>query len=132
VTYRWVEHTAEIELAIEETSPEGILAEALVALGDVLPEDRGGDRASREIEIDAPDLPALLAEWLNELVYLAERDGFVAERVERLHLDGTRLSAVVSGSRASPQSLIKAVTYHRLEMKELDGGRWSARVTVDV
>lgn len=132
MTHRWVEHTAEVELAIEAASAEGVLAEAAVALGEVLPEDRAGGPVRREIALHASDLPALLAEWLNELVYLAERDGFVPERVEKMKLDGAALSAVVVGSRASPQSLVKAVTYHRLELKRLDHGRWSARVTLDV
>jgi SHS2 domain-containing protein len=37
----------------------------------------------------------------------------------------------VSGTRASPPHLVKAVTYHRLEMHEQDG-TWRARVVLDV
>jgi SHS2 domain-containing protein len=68
---------------------------------------------------------------LEELVYLAETDGFVPKRVVRMQLEGTRLVAVVGGVRSVPQSLIKAVTYHRLEMRRANGTR-SARVVLDV
>ncbi len=37
--------------------------------------------------VDAADRPALLAEWLAELAFLAETEGFVADRVETLELE---------------------------------------------
>jgi len=49
----------------------------------------------------------------------------------RMQLEGTSLVAVVGGVRSIPQSLIKAVTYHRLEMRRANG-TWSARVVLDV
>jgi SHS2 domain-containing protein len=129
--YRWAEHTSEIELLIEDDSPEAVFTEALVALGDVLSEARGGEPVTHEVGISAPDLPALLAGWMEELVYLAETDGFIPERVAKLELEGTSLVAVVAGERSVPQSLIKAVTYHRLELKRANG-TWRARVVLDV
>jgi SHS2 domain-containing protein len=129
--YRWAEHTSEIELLIEDDSPEAVFTEALVALGDVLSEARGGEPVTHEVRISAPDLPALLAGWMEELVYLAETDGFIPERVAKLELEGTSLVAVVAGERSVPQSLIKAVTYHRLELKRANG-TWRARVVLDV
>lgn len=129
--YRWVEHTSEIELLIEDESPEAVFTEAMVALGDVLGEARNGQPVTHEVRIGAPDLAALLAAWMEELVYLAETDGFVAQRIERLELEPETLEALVGGERSVPRSLIKAVTYHRLEMERADGG-WRARVVLDV
>jgi SHS2 domain-containing protein len=129
--YRWMEHTSEIELLIEDDSPEAVFTEALVALGDALGDAREGEPVTHEVSVSAPDMPALLAAWMEELVYLAETDGFVPMRVKRLTLEGTSLEAVVEGQCSVPQSLIKAVTYHRLEMKRANGSWW-ARVVLDV
>lgn len=129
--YRWVEHTSEIEVLIENDSPEAVFAEAMAAIGDVLADGRDGEPVTHEVALSASDLPALLAAWMEELVYLAETDGFIAQRIERLELEGTSLRAVVGGECSVPQSLIKAVTYHRLEMGRTDGG-WRARVVLDV
>lgn len=129
--YRWLEHTSEIELLIEDETPEAVFVEAMVALGDILGDSRGGEPVTHEVRIRAPDRAALLAAWMEELVYLAEADGFIPHRIERLELDAATLGALVGGERSVPQSLIKAVTYHRLEMEPVDGG-WRGRVILDV
>jgi SHS2 domain-containing protein len=132
--YRWVDHTAELELHVEAPTREGVFREALVALGELLGErtnDGNGDPVSHEVVASAPDLPALLAEWLSELAFLAEAEGFIPETVATLKLADDELEATVGGRRGSPPPLIKAVTYHRLAMAER-GGAWHATVVLDV
>lgn len=90
-----------------------------------------GDLTRHEIAVSAPDRPALLAEWLSELVFLAETEGFVPERVVHFELVESSLLASVEGRRGTPRHLVKAVTYHRLELSEKDG-RWQGRVVLDV
>lgn len=129
--YRWVEHTAELELAISADTEEAVLADALAALAELQETDEASEPARREISLEASDRPALLAAWLDELVYLAESEGFVAERLETLELAGTRLRALVEGRRGEPRPLVKGVTYHRLEFdRHADG--WRARAVLDV
>lgn len=137
--HRWVEHTAEQELQIEAGSAEEVLAEAAEALASLLGEPGGGPAVRREVDLSAGDLPALLAEWLNELVFLAE-EGFLAERVVALELSpppgenenhSHRVRATVEGREGRPRSLVKAVTYHRLRL-EPEGVRWHGRVVLDV
>jgi SHS2 domain-containing protein len=135
--HRWVDHTAELELEIEAATERGVFEEALTALGGLLAERAGGDEeadaepARHEISASAPDRATLLAEWLTELAYLAESEGFVPTRAERLELTNDALRATVVGRRASPPHLVKAVTYHRLGIWEEDE-TWRARVIFDV
>jgi SHS2 domain-containing protein len=132
--YAWVDHTAELELQLEAATEEGIFTEALAALGELLGERASGvpgDPARHEVSASAPDRPTLLAEWLSELVFLAETEQLIPERVDAFDLSGDQLEATVSGTRASPPHLVKAVTYHRLVMHEQDE-TWRARVVLDV
>lgn len=135
--HRWVDHAAELELELEATSERGVFEEALAALGGLLAERTGDDEeagaspARHQVSASAPDRATLLAEWLSELAYLAESEGFVPRRVERMELTGNALEADVVGRRASPPHLVKAVTYHRLGMWEEDE-TWRARVIFDV
>jgi SHS2 domain-containing protein len=129
-----VDHTSELELELEAASEREVFEEALAAFGALLSERADGDEgepARHEVVASAPDRPTLLAEWLSELAYLAESEGFVPRRVERLELAGSALEAAVAGRRASPPHLVKAVTYHRLGMWEEDKV-WRARVIFDV
>jgi SHS2 domain-containing protein len=129
-----VEHTAELELRLEAPAEEAIFEEALVALGELLGErssGAAGEPARHEVSASAPDRATLLAEWLSELVFLAETERFIPARLDALELADDQLDARVSGTRASPPHLVKAVTYHRLEMDQEDG-TWRARVVLDV
>lgn len=129
--YRWLEHTSEVELSIEAESAGAVFEEATRAFGELLAEAPPGESVERHVNAQASDLPALLVEWLSELAYLAETDAFIPERALRVDLADTSLEALVAGRRAEPQSLVKGVTYHRLEMKRADGS-WRARVVLDV
>jgi SHS2 domain-containing protein len=134
--FRWVEHTAEVELEIEARSERQVLVDALEALGELLSRDPGDapprwERATRNVVVSAEDRPALLAAWLEELVYLAESEGFVATGVRRLELTQRELTATITGVLDDPPPLVKAVTYHRL-LFEPSGGGYLARVVLDV
>lgn len=129
--HRWVEHTAELELEIETASEAAVFEEALAALAELLGEG-GGSTVTRELELEADEQALLLVEWLSELVYLAEADGFVSERVRSLTLSDGRLQATVEGHRGEPAHLVKAVTLHRLELRPDDSVGWRARVVLDV
>jgi SHS2 domain-containing protein len=132
VSYRWVDHTAEVELEIEAAGERGVLEEALRALAELLEvEARAPGDERRSVTVDAPDRPALLAGWIEELAFLAESEGFVATRVVELDLRGGGLSATVSGVLGEPPPLVKAVTYHRLAF-EPSGHGYLARVILDV
>jgi SHS2 domain-containing protein len=130
--YRWLDHTSEAELWIEDESPKAILGEAAIALGDLLSEHRRGEPVTHRVRVSAGDLPTLLAEWLGELVYLAENDGFVPERIVEMDLSSSSVEAVVAGQRTTPQTLVKGVTYHQLEFEQDGDGAWHARVVLDV
>lgn len=128
---------SEVTLEIEDVDPEAIFAEALLGLSSVLSDARppdpahGGTPVTHAIHVSASDLPALLGEWMRELVRLAEDDGFLPERLEKLRLEGSSARAVVAGERSLPSGLIKAIHYERLEMERLEDGAWSARVILD-
>lgn len=124
---------SEIELTIEDVDPGGVFGEALLALGDVFSEAAAasGKPVTHEVQVSAADLSGLLANWIRELVRLAEVEGFVPERIEKLRLADTGLRAVVAGERAIPRSLIKSVAYDHLEFEQQDDATWSARIVLD-
>jgi SHS2 domain-containing protein len=132
VTYEWVEHTAELELRIEAADQRAVFEDAFQALVELLDdESSNGEPLGREIHASAADPPALLAEWMMEVVFLAETEGLVPERLENLELAERHLSARVSGRRGNPPHIVKAVTYHGLVLEPFPEG-WRARLVLDV
>lgn len=130
--YRWVDHTAEVELEIDSATEQEVFADALHALAELLGFGAAlEDPEKREVTVGAADRPALLASWLEELVFLGESEGFVATALESLSTWEAGLSAVVRGRLGRPPPLVKAVTYHRLAFEHVEG-RYLARVVLDV
>ena len=89
-----------------------------------------GTELERSVAIEAHDLPTLLARWLDELVFLSETDGLVANSAV-ISLDGTRLTASVRGATGTPRPLVKGATLHGLQFRQRDG-TWCGRVVLDV
>jgi SHS2 domain-containing protein len=129
--YRWVDHTAEVELHIETQTREEVFADAAAAFAELVSRNDEGERAEHEVTVEARDEAGLLVAWLEELVFLAETEDFVPERLERLELTEGRVTALVSGRRGGPAHLVKAVTYHGLEFAQ-QNGVWRAKVVLDV
>ena len=135
--YRWVEHTAELELEIRGADERAVFSEALRAfaelVGDGHPRGSAGRAAavSREVALDGDERAVQLAQWLDELEYLAETEDLVPEAIERFELAGPGLRVTVRCHRGRPRNVVKGVTYHRLSFTgDRDGYR--ATVILDV
>jgi SHS2 domain-containing protein len=129
--YEWVEHTAELELAIDAPDEPRVFEDATAALAELLDGASSSSPVERRLSLDASERPALLAAWLEELVFLAETEGFVPAAIAWLELREDGLEAEVIGALDEPPPLVKAVTYHRL-MFEPGGAGYVARVVLDV
>lgn len=129
--YRWIEHTGEQELEVEAENAEGVFAESLVAIGELVGSEELGESVDFPIELTGDDRASLLVDWLNELIFLIETEAFVPADVVEIELGQSGLSARVAGRRGAPSHLVKAVTLNRLQFGERDGV-WHARVVLDV
>lgn len=94
------------------------------------------EREAREVQAEGEGLEALLVNWINELLYLHDTEGFLLRRVEIPALDASRLASILYGEpfdpgRHRPGLLVKAATYHQLSLTEEAGGV-RLRLIVDV
>ena len=126
----WVDHTGELELHVRASTREAVFAEASEALGEVLGES-GGGTLERVLRVEAGDLPALLADWLAELLWLAESEALIVERLAEVRVSERTAEAKVVARPGRAANLVKAVTYHGLTC-ERDADGWRATVVLDV
>lgn len=67
----------------------------------------------QDVSIRAADRAALLVDWLNELIFRAERDRMIPVAIEPLEASDTTLRARIRGMPvAEPPALVKAATLH--------------------
>lgn len=129
--FRWIDHTAELELELEAPSEEGLFEVAFDAMRELLSGPETAERVEVDVELEGSDRALLIADWLGELAYLGETRGLVPDRLAWFELDDRGARARVEGAAGHPPHLVKGVTYHRLALGRADGG-WRARVVLDV
>jgi SHS2 domain-containing protein len=132
--HRFVEHTGEVRLQVRAESLAGLLAEAGRALGLLLAGESTVEPSlpARHVDLRSHDREALLVDWLNEILFLAETELWVPAEIEVVEADDCRLRASVRGAPvAEAPSLVKAATLHQLRI-EHDGDGVKTEVVLDV
>jgi SHS2 domain-containing protein len=133
-THRFVDHTSEIGLQVEAGSFGELLAEAARGLARLMLREvpARAEGETRDFEVSAHDREALLVDWLNEILFVAETGLWIPLEVEVLEASDTRIRARMRGVtvEVSP-SMVKAATFHGLEVVETAEG-FSAEVILDV
>ena len=133
-THEFLDHTSETVLRVRAPDLPGLFAEAARGLGEI---ERGGiagtgERVEHEVSVESSDAAGLLADWLNEVIWISETGQFVPDSVEIRLRGDTALTATLAGERlAASPSLVKAATRHALRL-EREASGWSAEVTLDV
>jgi SHS2 domain-containing protein len=131
-TYRWVDHTAELELEIRAHTEAGVFTQALRAFIELVGDGHHASNQAREIGLTGSDDRAvLLARWLDELEFLAETEDLVPDGIQDMTVDAHGLRATVDGHTGRPRSVVKGVTYHRLAFEHRPDG-YRATVVLDV
>ena len=137
LTYRRTDHTADFGMEIYGQSSAGLFENAAHALFDQIIDPAGVKGVQEEnLTINGTDWPDLMVNWLRELLFLwAGRQEILCEAVVD-ELTGTRLSARIKTAAYNPDrdsvlNEIKAVTYHQIDVSEIED-HWEARIIFDV
>ncbi len=135
-----LEHTADIGIAAYGKTKREVFINAAKGMFEII---AGENRNLKEnfydkIKLEADNLEDLLFAWLNELLYISETKLVILSKFKVKELSDYQIKAEVEGMKINPPSVkiereIKAVTYHRLEIKK-DGesGLWKAQIIFDI
>jgi SHS2 domain-containing protein len=136
-SFRVLEHTADIGFEAFGATRQELFANAARALID-LQVDLDTIRPSLEwtIKAEGPAWPDLLVNWLSEILYLNDGEGWLFHDFRVQELGEKLIIATADGekfdrARHRVKVLVKAVTYHQLALEETPQG-WRAQVYVDV
>ncbi len=96
---------------------------------------------TQTIERKDSDLATLLFDWLTDIVYLKDAQALVFREATAVvrqdpalgdwQLQGTLIGEPIDQSRHELRADVKAVTKHLYEVQQ-EGGRWVARVVLDI
>lgn len=130
-----VAHTADLEIKAWGKDLNALFsaaADGMFHLSGIEEYEKGFSGIQEEISLDAMDFEGLLILFLEELLYRLTEDYMLFE-VQKLTIsDNFSLKAKLRGNQIkSYQRDIKAVTYHRLNIKETENG-YSVNIVFDI
>jgi len=135
--YEYIEHTGDLGFKAYGTTREALFSHAAEAFFEALVRlETVQEKEERLIEVEADALDELMVGWLSELLFLFDTETLLLRRFEITHMKDRSLKATVSGELTDPtrheiKTGIKAVTYHRLYVKQR-AGIWEAQVILDI
>jgi len=135
--FRILEHPADVGFEAVGKTPAEVFVNAALALTHLRVDlDTVSIESALDLSVSGQDWPGLLVNWLSEILYLQDAEGWLLRRFDIGALTDTSLSVTGRGQRFNParhrlKALVKAVTYHQLLFAR-EGSLWRARVFVDV
>ena len=132
-----LEHTADVGVQATGEDLASALAWAAVGMFSIITDlELVESRQVIHVSLASTDRESLAVDWLNELLYRHEADGFLASEFRvSVNDTGTSLEAECSGEpvdagRHRMLMSVKAATYHEVEVA--GNGEWRIRVVLDV
>jgi SHS2 domain-containing protein len=138
--YEFFDHTGDIGVSLTGRTVDELFASAAAAFTDsVTPLEGVEPRRPEELDVAAPELDLLLVDFLSELLYRFDTRNWltreaqveIRERDGGWELQGTLVGEKHDAARHPVRVLVKAVTYHQLQVIERQG-TWSAKVVFDI
>jgi len=138
--YENLEHMADLKIrSFGKTKEEVFVNMAKGMYDNICNEAEKLKDQAVEVELRAKDidLPSLLVDFLNQLVYLTDVNNEVYEDYDLAIIEKSNkewlLEGVAKGFKISSLELeIKAVTYNELKIEEDEKGNWLAEVVFDI
>lgn len=136
---RWEHFTHEADLGVRghgATAAEAFEAAALALTAAIT--DPGTVAAGTVVEVECPgqDLPLLLFDWLNRVIYEMTTRRLIFGRFDveltSTGLRGRMAGEPVSAARHAPAVEPKGATLTGLDVREEQPGRWCAECVIDV
>jgi SHS2 domain-containing protein len=126
LSYEPLEHKSDTGFKVKAPSLQRLYVDNALALTDMMVKlGTIQEKDKRSVDAAGENREALMVTWLNEILFLFERHKFLSKRIVFNKFDGKTIQATVYGETYEPVrhgsvSEIKAVTYHQLELKELN------------
>jgi SHS2 domain-containing protein len=134
--WRLLEHTADIRMEVHGSSLGELFLNAARGFTNLLaPESGGLPDTDLEFSLKADSTEDLLVDWLRELLFHHETQGFLFISAEIEEISNTTLKVKLAGRTRGPEEEpeieIKAVTYHQLSIQKNDAG-YAVTIVFDI
>lgn len=135
--FEFIEHTAGKGFRVEANNLKDLFETSVLGLAKLLREDISPNTddlsVSEKIEVQAQDETALLVDFLSEILTLSHIQKTVFTGIDIKKIDSSMVRAAIFGNPVDYfDEVIKAVTYHQVDVRESDNGRFTTNIIFDI
>ena len=133
----FLEHTADVKFQAFGDNLEELFTNSILAVKQAIAGKTKIKKVKeKKIEVAGKDYESLMYNLLEEIIYFVDADDFTINDVKEIKLRGFKISAVITGDKASNYKFtnnIKAVTYSEMFIKKEESlkKRWICQVVLD-
>lgn len=134
MSYKFLEHTADLRLQVEAATYSGLLQEAVAGLFTYLkPTPAKTNKVQRRLMLSAPDKTALLIDFLNQVLFLAQSHKEMYDTIEFEICEERQIKCSLLGYPVKKFGRdIKAVTHHEAQVEYRPLLGWRAQLVFDI
>lgn len=135
--YRITTHHTEMAVRITGSTQAELYTNSAFALFDVMTDMATVEmKETIALEIEGNDRDDLMVNWMRELLYLYQNNGYLLKEFKIIQVNDTIVKAEVRGEKVDPdrhevKQEIASVAAHKSRM-EKTGNRWTAQVIFEL
>jgi len=137
MTYKFLEHTADVKFQAQgETLEQAFIQSALALKETIAGKTKIKQNIKKQIKIKAKDKESFLYNFLEEFLFLLDAEDFIFSKISKIKIDekNNELKAEVIGDKASDYKFsndVKAITYNQMFVKK-QKNKYIVQVVLDV
>jgi len=120
--YKFLEHKADAKFQAFGKTLEEAFGNAALAMFSLMTDiKKVKGKTEKKIKVHGHDKKALLYNFLEELLFLLDKDSFLLSKIKKIKIIDNKLEAIVVGDKVGNYEThgeVKAVTYNEMEIKE--------------
>jgi len=133
--YQILEHKADLKIKAFGKTKEELFSNMLLGMQESMKAElqKPEEKTKRKIKIKSLDLPALLVDFLSEVLYSNQVNKEIYNNINFTKFTDTELEAELLGQKIERFGEdIKAVTHHGLEIKQNKNKIWEGTILFDI
>lgn len=130
-----LEHKGDLKIKVWGKTRKDLFQNAMTAMfkSAQYEKDLNGRKTKTKIKLSSFDLPGLLVDFLNEVLYLVETRKEIYEKINFKKFFEKELEGELLGQPLKRMGIqIKGVTYHDLKIFQRKDGLWQATILFDI
>lgn len=135
MSYEYLEHTADKKIKASGKDLAEAFGEGALAVYNIILNTKKVEAVRQHrIEIESESKKALLYDFIDELLYILDVEGFVACKIKSIEIKEKKLTAFLVGDsyrNYDHHGDVKAMTYNEMDIKE-EKGKATIIFVVDV